>query len=198
MEKKLMYNMVLARHYENDIARVFVLPDDEVVEPLERLLCNTAKSNDQVVTAVTHSFVITDAKLDEFLKLNGTNRAKVKPITGRIDHAYFGNVKATKEPEEEPKKKPDRCMCEEKPEEEVGVSMADMFDLLDLGVEVMGETIKRLKALAPDGENAEFINKLKEVSTYLFDTNMKGFVILLERDLQNDIETLEEAMEKSE
>jgi len=116
VEKKNMYNLVLARHHTNDIARVFLLPDGEPVAPMEKLLCNTAQGEDQVVTAISRSFYVPDHAMDEFLKLNGTNRANLKPITGRVEKAYFDKDK----PGENKNVRPGHKVEEKKPDEDDG------------------------------------------------------------------------------
>jgi len=101
MNKKKAYNLALCRHHVNDIARVFLLPDDVDVRPMDQMLCDTARAKDQTVTVIAHNVWIKDEDLDEYLRWMGTNRGQLKEITGVVNVHKFGEKNDEPEDEEE-------------------------------------------------------------------------------------------------
>ena len=200
--KNGIYNLVLCRHNKNDITRVFSLPDEESVIPMERLLCDTAMGEDQVVTAVSRNFFVPEECLEEFLLWNGTKPEKLKEITGRVDHTYFQkekpkcehfktNVEEVKTNVEEVKKKAEedpKAEVETEEDESSEYTAKDIFENIRMGIRVMTDTIDKLeKYTKMVDDDKDFFEDLREVNSDLFSSNVEAFFLCLKCRLRESL-----------
>lgn len=197
MSKKV--NVVLARHYDKDIARVFQLPNDIEVAPLELLLCNTAVGNDQIVTSISPNFLVDEDKFESFCNFNGTSPDRVMPITGKIDNARFGVAPAKKQVKEK--------KAEEKPDDELipgihlqkvgpgAVAMSidlpeeddddeetpSLFELCNIGLAALKEMLGTIERHGgAKCEKAEYLDRLEDFNHALVEAALHGFGALVE------------------
>ena len=154
-------NLVLCKHYKDDIVRVFYLPDGEDVRVGDNLICDTAKAKDEKVVAVSDNFTIPDGPgFDRFLCWMGTDRKKLKPITGRIVSTRFSEEEDEEKEDEEEKKK----------------TVEDMLHLVESGIESLTELLKSIRRECPKDSEA-VVEALFDINDDLFSANKKAFAL---------------------
>ena len=185
-------NLVLARHHDKDIARVFQVPAGVEVKPMEMLLCDTAAGDNQLVTSISPNFLLDEDKLDGYLAFNGTKVSRLKPITGRLSSARFKSAEPEKK---EPEKKEDgipgihvqkvapgvMSLEIDDPGDDDDDEDMSIFALCDLGLSALRQLLDFLaKRGGAECQKEEFVEQLEAFNHALVEAAIYGMGAMVE------------------